>query len=351
MSISKKTTKKKTATRKTAPRKTTKRKGPSRPTNIHDTMSALAAPFPMADIQWKIEIDEVNQEVGRAIPYLKRAAIVERLNTILGPDNWSGEPVEWPSRPDALVYKLTLHLPGGKSVTQHDGAEETEFFSFKGGITDAFKRTAALFGVGLYLQKLPRMEVNIQDGYATELPILPDYAMTEEDKNLFSSLKGEGTDQTFDPKLFGDIPPQVSPSVWLKEKNKAQSNNKSNNNQNKKPLNAPAKETKFKGAPPQEGYVDAYKDSLKRETITPSKVETEEKPTEATTPAKTDPAPPPPVQGDEKKELRTILDGYANDMMTYESALTEIGSKIQSESVKKFAMSRLNKLKNSKNKK
>lgn len=89
---------------------------------------------------------------GRQIKYVTARTVMNRLDDVLGPENWSDE---YLPRDKSVVCKLTIILPDGRTVTKADAggfagmsdAGDDE----KSGFSDAFKRTAAKFGIGRYL--------------------------------------------------------------------------------------------------------------------------------------------------------------------------------------------------------
>jgi len=120
----------------------------------------LAAPFPPEDIQWRVGSTTKDKTKGLALPYVNARAIMERLDSAVGPAMWWDEyrPVE---RSKGWICRLTIQLdPAGGHVlglerSREDGADETDIEPTKGGISDAFKRAAVKFGMGRYLYRLP----------------------------------------------------------------------------------------------------------------------------------------------------------------------------------------------------
>jgi hypothetical protein len=93
-------------------------------------------------------------------PYVEGAAVVQRLNDVLGTKNWSfvlvGEPQVGPA--EVIVRgRLTAQIHGRQVIREDIGAHERRRGSvptgdtIKAAVTDAIKRCAHQLGVGLHL--------------------------------------------------------------------------------------------------------------------------------------------------------------------------------------------------------
>lgn len=119
----------------------------------YDTMTLLKAPFPIDSLSWRVgnksNWDKVkkcpknpNMPVkAQMLVYIDARDVQDRLDEVC--DNWSNDFKEVNGR---LVCNLTIN-----GVTRTDGAGDTDFEGEKGGLSDAFKRSAVMFGVGRYL--------------------------------------------------------------------------------------------------------------------------------------------------------------------------------------------------------
>lgn len=121
----------------------------------------LAAPFPAADVEWRIQHATQDKTRGLAVPYLQSRAIQSRLDDVVGPYNWKSEYKPW--HPVANSNKTTASQLCGLAifcaernewVQKWDGAENTDIEPVKGGISDSFKRAAVLWGIGRYLYSI-----------------------------------------------------------------------------------------------------------------------------------------------------------------------------------------------------
>ncbi len=138
----------------------------------------LSRPFPARDIEW-LAID-MPDDMARAAPYLRAAAIERRLDEAAGSFGWSAEFREWHEgngrQPSQLCGISILDSERKTFVTKWDGAENTAFSSVKGGLSAAFKRAASKWGIGRYLRELPFVRIPArQEGKAIVLPpeVLP----------------------------------------------------------------------------------------------------------------------------------------------------------------------------------
>jgi hypothetical protein len=118
------------------------------PTQFPELFAALAAPFAG---------DQVKQRPGgrgTTLSYITARTAMNRLDEVLGPENWEDEMIE---TKDGLMCKLTITLPDGRRVTKTDGGgfadmpeeDNTE----KSGYSDAFKRACVKFGIARYLYR------------------------------------------------------------------------------------------------------------------------------------------------------------------------------------------------------
>jgi len=116
--------------------------------NDHDpdemAYAALAAPFD------ENEIRQREGSGGRMLSYITPRTARKRLNEVLGAANWECEVT--PSE-SWVKCRLTVRLPSGRTVTREALGGYPEKMSskediVKGGDSDAFKRAAALHGVG-----------------------------------------------------------------------------------------------------------------------------------------------------------------------------------------------------------
>ncbi len=120
--------------------------------------AALQRPFdPTEELEWKAQSCGKN---GRGfwalvVPYIKANAIRDRLDEVVGPENWKTEKFE-PGAAGGLQCGLSLRV-NGEWITKWDGAEnmgDQAGMSIKGGMSDAYKRVARVWGIGRYLARV-----------------------------------------------------------------------------------------------------------------------------------------------------------------------------------------------------
>lgn len=122
------------------------------PTQYPDLFRALAEPFAQAEIKTRVGAG------GKALSYVTAATVMNRLDEVLGPENWRPTYHADPTgNPLGVVCRLTIRLPNGEEVTKEDigGISEMKDPSDgpKSGYTDALKRAASAFGVGRHLRR------------------------------------------------------------------------------------------------------------------------------------------------------------------------------------------------------
>lgn len=113
-----------------------------------DLFAALAAPFENHEVKLR------TVPGGRQLHYITARTAMNRLDSVLGPENWWDDYVPLPH---SVVCKLSIRLPDGSVVTKSDAggyagmADQGD--DDKSGFSDAFKRAAAKFGVARYLYR------------------------------------------------------------------------------------------------------------------------------------------------------------------------------------------------------
>ena len=125
----------------------------------------LAQPFSPEDLDWRVQVTNKEKTKGMAVPYVTSRAIQDRLDNVVGAENWRNEFRVWQESGDAhaQLCGLSLYLEErGEWVTKWDGAENTDIESVKGGLSDAMKRAAVQWGIGRILYWLPRIWVNVE---------------------------------------------------------------------------------------------------------------------------------------------------------------------------------------------
>ena len=117
--------------------------------NLND----LRLPFPEKDVGWRIQQIGIknNSPWGICVAYLRARAIMDRLDSIAGPENWANQFAPGPA--GGVICGLSIYI-NGQWITKWDGADNTEVEPIKGGISNSMKRAAVQWGIGRYLYDL-----------------------------------------------------------------------------------------------------------------------------------------------------------------------------------------------------
>ncbi len=125
----------------------------------------LLLPFPCGDIQWRVSHTTKDKAKGFAIPYVDKRAIQNLLDTVLGYENWKDETVTimgQTAKEAAHICKISIYFPERNEwITKSDGAGSTDYQPVKGGLSDAFKRAASMWGIARYLYDFDGVWVGI----------------------------------------------------------------------------------------------------------------------------------------------------------------------------------------------
>lgn len=115
-------------------------------TSHPDLFTALAAPFEQGELKNR-------SQGGRTLHYITARTVMNRLDAVLGPENWWDE---FSSISDnSILCKLTIRLPDGSTLTKADAGGCAGMADSgdddKSSYSDALKRAAVKFGVARYL--------------------------------------------------------------------------------------------------------------------------------------------------------------------------------------------------------
>ena len=123
---------------------------------------ALSAPFSSADIDWRVSATTQDKSRGLAVPYVTNRAIQNRLDDTVGVDGCHNDFV--PGKNDrAQLCGISIYFPGPQAwLTKWDGADDSDFESVKGGLSDSMKRAAVEWGIGRYLYGMTQVWVAIE---------------------------------------------------------------------------------------------------------------------------------------------------------------------------------------------
>ena len=121
--------------------------------HLQAVTDALSAPFDPTEVKFKPQMVKNNRALAMA--YIDARVIQDRLDDVMGVENWQDEYEFLPD--DSVVCRLRLHL-SGQWVTKMDVGSPSEQPDAgdrrKAAVSDALKRAAVKFGLGRYLYRL-----------------------------------------------------------------------------------------------------------------------------------------------------------------------------------------------------
>lgn len=115
-------------------------------------LKRLSEFFPPEKIEFLPGVTNKEKNAAIAIAYVTARAIQDRLDEVCGPENWKNEFVAWKGEHQLCGISIRVD---GEWITKWDGAENTDIEPLKGGLSSAFKRAAAQWGIGRYLYEVP----------------------------------------------------------------------------------------------------------------------------------------------------------------------------------------------------
>lgn len=150
----------------------------------------LAEPFPASDVEWRIGSSgkkASGEPWAQVLCYLTARAVMDRLDAVVGPQNWSTSYVtilDAARAPMGIECRLSLF-----GVVKADVGTVSDIEPLKGAYSDALKRAAVQWGIGRYLYDLGVSWANIspqgkhsakgKDGayFKWDPPMLPSWAV------------------------------------------------------------------------------------------------------------------------------------------------------------------------------
>ena len=191
-----------------------------------ETLKQLAAPFIPTDVEWRVGSTNREKTRGLALAYITARAVMNRLDIVVGSENWYDRYVPGPS--GGVMCELSIHI-NDKWVTKCGLAENTDIEAVKGGESHSLKRAAVKFGIGRYLYYLPDTWVELKNGkYIAEEPDLvriAPWAVPKEYKTTTGDNGGNGTrrrtQKNADPKpadaeeVLEDVTAEVTPGDFV----------------------------------------------------------------------------------------------------------------------------------------
>lgn len=168
--------------------------------NINEILKALAAPFDLREVKWRVTATSKDKCRGLAAPYADPRSFHNRLNEVLTPAGWSVE-YKTETMPGLTrivkgktintgkvittailtIFDITTKSSMGEMWADDDNAVTR-------AEAQAFKRAASLFGLGAYFYKLkngPNLNLWVpidEHGVPKQVPRLPDWALLPHDR-------------------------------------------------------------------------------------------------------------------------------------------------------------------------
>lgn len=148
-------------------------------------LERLREPFPAHLIGWRVGSRTADRRRGQALPFINARAVQDRLDEVVGPQNWKNSFVElkngvlcrlsircngvWVTKEDAAQYEMP------ETPADGEDANHQRELSVKGAHSDAFKRAAVMWGIGRYLYSVKPAWVDLrEDGrWFAHTPRLP----------------------------------------------------------------------------------------------------------------------------------------------------------------------------------
>ena len=141
-------------------------------------LNEFGKPFSVDDISWKIQSKTKDGKKGMVVPFLDARAISNRLDEVVGQNNWKDSYEKWHTYTqkargyddDKIIESqlCTIFIydeERSEWIGKTDGAENTDFESIKGGISDAFKRAAVKWNIGRYLYQFEGKWIDLEEQY------------------------------------------------------------------------------------------------------------------------------------------------------------------------------------------
>jgi len=136
-------------------------------------IALLGEPFAFNDVRWRVIQSTKDKKRGLVVPYIKASVIIDRLNSVLGEGCWSRTyqqrtieniPVTVDGKSVmkgkiALICEIEIPGIGRNSGTGEMWSDDAN--ALTSADSQAFKRSAECFGIGLYLRRVEKLWCDI----------------------------------------------------------------------------------------------------------------------------------------------------------------------------------------------
>lgn len=165
-----------------------------------EKLKELHLPFPSNRISWKPGAVDIGKTMAQALPYVDNRVIQDRLDEVVGAENWQTEYVEVVGQGRLIAVRCTLSINvGGSWIKKADAAPPSQIgpdenlgadVAVKGAYSDAMKRAAVHWGLGRYLYDYNPPMVAIDERMQIVIPpALPKHMLPEGDIALSSAVE------------------------------------------------------------------------------------------------------------------------------------------------------------------
>ena len=169
----------------------------------------LERPFLEDELEFRVGATNSDKTKGLALAYIQARAIQNRLDEVVGIENWR---VSYKEINGGFLAKLELKI-NNEWIAKEDGANITDYEAIKGGISSAFKRAASVWGIGRYLYEIESQWLPIEQRGKTyvfkETPKLNNKDQeSNSDNNTSKEERAKNIELTFGKykgKTLGDI--------------------------------------------------------------------------------------------------------------------------------------------------
>ena len=103
---------------------------------MSELLNDLRIPFPEEDIEWRVQQQGLSKGLPWALvlAYVTNRAIMDRLDEIVGPQNWTNDFTQSPN--GGVLCTLGVRVDDS-GVYKTDGPDNTEVERVKGGLSSA----------------------------------------------------------------------------------------------------------------------------------------------------------------------------------------------------------------------
>jgi hypothetical protein len=124
-------------------------------------ITLLGKPFSFEDVKAKVQVYNADKTKGMVVFYVDSRAIQNRLDEVIGTFFWKNQFSPWSDKAQICGISI-FDETRGEWVTKFDGADNTDIEAIKGGLSDAFKRSAVMWGIGRYLYRIGSVWVEVE---------------------------------------------------------------------------------------------------------------------------------------------------------------------------------------------